>query len=495
MSKPVNICVVGSGYVGLVASVCFAEIGHNVICVDNDQSKVNLLQDGGVPIYEHHLPELLHKHLNVGVHFTSNLHAAVDQSEAIFIAVGTPQGNSGSADLSYVEAVVCEIAQCVDSYKVLVEKSTVPVYTNEWISQCMIRYGVARHQFDVVSNPEFLREGTAIIDFLHPDRIVVGANNERSAELLRRIYEPLTTGHYYAIDGALPGTLDAANPAKLLVTSAQSAELIKHASNAFLALKISFINAVATLAESVDGDIEDIAAGMGLDSRIGTKFLRAGLGYGGSCFPKDVAAFSWVAQQQGLNFQILEEVRKINDNQQDVFFNKVKSALWTLRGKKLAVLGLAFKGGTDDIRESPALVVIRKLIEAGCTIVAYDPVAIEKTKAVLPPSTFMHYAPDPYAAVADADALLILTDWADFGRLDLALLKETLGFPIVIDGRNLYKPSYMREHGFTYVSMGRPTAYSGSVGRQGKRRLPGSIRIETAIEGHKTHAETARQEA
>ena len=194
MSKPVNICVVGSGYVGLVASVCFAEIGHNVICVDNDQSKVKTLQEGGVPIYEHHLPELLHKHLNAGVQFTSDLHVAVEQSEAIFIAVGTPQGNSGSADLSYVEAVVCEIAQCVDSYKVLVEKSTVPVYTNEWISQCMIRYGVARHHFDVVSNPEFLREGTAIIDFLHPDRIVVGANNERSAELLRRIYEPITSG-------------------------------------------------------------------------------------------------------------------------------------------------------------------------------------------------------------------------------------------------------------------------------------------------------------
>lgn len=495
MSKPVNICVVGSGYVGLVASVCFAEIGHNVICVDNDQSKVKLLQDGGVPIYEHHLPELLRKHLNAGVQFTSNLHAAVEDSEAIFIAVGTPQGNSGSADLSYVEAVVSEIAQCVYTYKVLVEKSTVPVYTNEWISQCMIRYGVAPDHFDVVSNPEFLREGTAIIDFLHPDRIVVGANNERSAELLRRIYEPLTNGKYYSLDGALPGNLNADNPAKLLVTSAQSAELIKHASNAFLALKISFINAVATLAESVDGDIEDIAAGMGLDSRIGMKFLRAGLGYGGSCFPKDVAAFSWVAQQQGLNFQILEEVRKINDNQQDVFFNKVKSALWTLRGKKLAVLGLAFKGGTDDIRDSPALVVIRKLIEAGCTIVAYDPVAAEKTKAVLPPSTFMHYAPNPYAAVTGADALLILTDWADFGRLDLALLKEALRFPIVIDGRNLYKPSYMREHGFTYVSMGRPTAYSGSVGRQGKRGLPSSNRIETAIDGHQTHTETAHLEA
>ena len=495
MSQPVSICVVGSGYVGLVASVCFAEMGHNVICVDNDQSKVKLLQQGGVPIYEHYLPELLHKHQNRGVQFTSDLHVAVQQSEAVFIAVGTPQGNSGSADLSYVEAVVCEIALCIDSYKVLVEKSTVPVYTNEWISQCMIRYGVARHLFDVVSNPEFLREGTAITDFLHPDRIVVGANNDRSAELLRRIHAPLTSGDYYDSNDALPGSLRADNPATLLVTSAQSAELIKHASNAFLALKISFINAVATLAESVDGDIEDIAAGMGLDSRIGTKFLRAGLGYGGSCFPKDVAAFSWVAQQQGLNFQILDEVRRINENQQEIFFNKVRSALWTLRGKKLAVLGLAFKGGTDDIRESPAIIVIRKLIEAGCTIVAYDPVAMDKTKTVLPSSNTMQYAPDPYAAAADADALLLLTDWADFGRLDLDLLKEQLRFPIVIDGRNLYTPSHMLDNGFTYISMGRPAVHSGSLGRQRKRQLPGTIRIDTLAEEEQIQHGTARKEA
>lgn len=468
MSTSVAICVVGSGYVGLVASVCFAEMGHKVICVDNDQSKVKLLNEGGVPIYERHLPDLLKKHLRVGVHFTSDLHKAVEQSEAIFIAVGTPQGNSGSADLCYVEAVVSEVAQWVNSYKVLVEKSTVPVYTNEWISQCMLRYGVAPQLFDVVSNPEFLREGTAVIDFLHPDRIVIGANTERSEELLRRIYKPLTAGHYYRQNGSLPGSLSAENPAKLLVTSAQSAELIKHASNAFLALKISFINAVATLAESVNGDIEDIAAGMGMDSRIGTKFLRAGLGYGGSCFPKDVAAFSWVAQQQGLNFQILDEVRRINENQQDVFFNKVRAALWTLRGKKLGVLGLSFKGGTDDIRESPAIVLIRKLIEAGCTIVAHDPAAMDNTRAVLPPSSCMHYAADAYMAAADADALLILTDWADFADLELARLKETLKFPIIIDGRNLYRAGDMQQHGFTYISMGRPAVYSASVGQQSK---------------------------
>jgi len=468
MSKQVSICVIGSGYVGLVAAVCFAEIGHKVVCVDNNEAKVKQLREGGVPIFEHHLPELLGKHLNRGVEFTTDLHTAVQQSEAIFIAVGTPQGSTGSADLSYVEAVVSEIARAVNDYKVLVEKSTVPVYTNEWVTRCMHRHGVDPSSFDVVSNPEFLREGTAIIDFLHPDRIVVGANNERSADLLRRIYAPLTDGSYYKQPDALSGILNASNPAKLLVTSAQSAEIIKHASNAFLALKISFINAVANLAESVDADIEDIAAGMGLDSRIGPKFLRAGLGYGGSCFPKDVAAFYWVAQQQGVDFRLLEEVRKINATQQEVFFNKVRSALWTLRGKKLAALGLAFKGDTDDIRESPAIDVIRKLIDAGATISAYDPAAIERAESVLPASENISYATSAYEAAEDADALLILTDWREFADLDLQRLNQVMRFPIIIDGRNLYKPSTMLEQGFTYVSVGRPAAYTASQGKPRK---------------------------
>jgi UDPglucose 6-dehydrogenase len=324
MSKPVSICVIGSGYVGLVAAVCFAEIGHQVTCVDNDEERVKSLHEGGVPIFERHLPELLAKHRGHGVVFTVDLRAAVKQSEAVFIAVGTPQGDTGAADLSYVEAVVSEIARSIDGYKVIVEKSTVPVYTNEWIRRVMNRYGVTPQSFDVVSNPEFLREGTAVMDFLHPDRIVVGANSERSAEMLRRIYAPLTEGSYYAQPGALQGACSASAPARLLVTSAQSAEIIKHASNAFLALKISFINAVANLAESVDADIEDISAGMGMDSRIGPRFLSAGLGYGGSCFPKDVAAFHWVAQQQGVDFQLLQEIRKVNETQREIFFNKVR---------------------------------------------------------------------------------------------------------------------------------------------------------------------------
>ncbi len=468
MSKQVSICVIGSGYVGLVAAVCFAEIGHKVICVDNNEAKVKQLREGGVPIYEEHLPDLLAKHLNRGVEFTTDLAPAVEQCDAIFIAVGTPQGSTGSADLSYVEAVVSEIARAVNGYKVIVEKSTVPVYTNEWVSRCMHRHGVEPQNFDVVSNPEFLREGTAIQDFLHPDRIVVGANNERSAELLRDIYAPLTDGSYYSQPDALPGMLNAQNPATLLVTSAQSAEIIKHASNAFLALKISFINAISNLAESVDADIEDIAAGMGLDSRIGPKFLRAGLGYGGSCFPKDVAAFYWVAQQQGIDFQILEEVRKINATQQEIFFAKVRSALWTLRGKKLACLGLAFKGDTDDIRDSPAIDVIKKLIGAGATISAYDPAAMDKAKAVLPVGESISYAANPYEAAEGADALLILTDWKEFAKLDLQKLNLALKFPIIIDGRNLYKPAQMHELGFTYVSVGRPAAYTAQQGKPRK---------------------------
>jgi UDPglucose 6-dehydrogenase len=434
-------------------------MGHHVTCVDNDQAKVETLREGGVPIFERHLPELMARHLNRGVEFTTDLAGSVERSEAIFIAVGTPQGETGAADLSYVEAVVSEIARAINGYKVIVEKSTVPVYTNEWIRRVLERHGVSRAGFDVVSNPEFLREGSAIIDFLHPDRIVVGANSERSAQLLRRIYEPLTGGAYYQQPGALPGSCNEFSPARLLVTSAQSAEIIKHASNAFLALKISFINVVARLAEKVDADIEDIAAGMGLDSRIGPKFLHAGLGYGGSCFPKDVAAFNCVAAQEGVDFQLLKHVKEINESQKYLFVEKVRAALWTLRGKRLAALGLAFKGETDDIRESPALDVIRELLEAGATVRAYDPAAMERASEVLPPSNKLHYASSAYEAAEDADAVLILTDWNQFAELDLDRLNETVRFPIVIDGRNLYKPQTMLEHGFTYVSVGRAASY------------------------------------
>jgi UDPglucose 6-dehydrogenase len=457
MSKSVSICVVGSGYVGLVASVCFAEIGHKVVCVDNDHNKVERLRAGEVPIFEHFLPELLARHLNGGVRFTTDLGSAVRESEAIFIAVGTPQSATGSADLSYVEAVASEIARSIDGYKVVIEKSTVPVYTNEWISRVLERHGVAHEHFDIVSNPEFLREGTAVVDFLHPARIVVGAGSTAARDVMDRIYAPLTSGAYYDRADSLPGPLSASNPAQILMTSAQSSEIIKHASNAFLALKISFINAVATLCESVDADVKDVAKGMGMDGRIGPKFLRAGVGYGGSCFPKDLAAFRWIAEQQGVNFNLLAEVEHINERQKIAFFNKVRAALWTLRGKRIAALGLAFKGDTDDIRDSPAIDLIKMLLEAGAIIVAHDPAAMERAQQLLPPGAQLSYADDPYLAAKDADALLILTDWQEYASLDLEKLHSTLRFPIIIDGRNLYEPDFMLEQGFTYLSVGRPS--------------------------------------
>ncbi len=459
MNENIKIAVVGSGYVGLVAAVCFAEIGHDVICVDNDESKVVALQGGDTLIHESHLPELLGKYRHTKIRFMTDLAEATQECEAVFIAVGTPQSENGDADLSYVEAVACEIARSLDSYKVIVEKSTVPVYTNEWIRRSMERNGVAHHLFDVVSNPEFLREGTAVSDFLHPDRIVVGADNERAAAVLRRIYLPLTSGDYYKRADTIPGLCSAAEPPPLLLTSTKSAEIIKHASNAFLALKISFINAVSNLCEAANANVEQVARGMGLDSRIGPRFLRPGIGYGGSCFPKDVAAFRSVAEQMGVDFNLLTEVEKINSHQKKRFLNKVRSALWTLRGKRIGVLGLAFKGETDDIRESPAIQLVEMLLAEGCSITAFDPAAMKRTQDILPVSSSLRYASDAYAAAQEADALVILTDWPEFAKLDLARLNKILRYPIVIDGRNLYDPLTMTEHGFTYLSIGRPAAY------------------------------------
>jgi UDPglucose 6-dehydrogenase len=459
MSKPIQIAVVGSGYVGLVAAVCFAEIGHNVVCVDNDERKVSALESGDTLIHERHLPELLQRYRGTRIRFTSDLHDATSGSDAIFIAVGTPQSETGDADLSYVEAVACEIARSLTSYKVIVEKSTVPVYTNEWIRRSIERNGVARHLFDVVSNPEFLREGTAVEDFLHPDRIVVGADSEAAAGLLAAIYAPLTGGAYYSRPGAIPGICSAAAPPPLLDTSTKSAEIIKHASNAFLALKISFINAVSNLCEATDANIEQVARGIGLDSRIGPRFLRPGIGYGGSCFPKDVAAFRSVADQLGIDFSLLSEVEKINAQQKKRFLSKVRSALWTLRGKRLGVLGLAFKGETDDIRESPAIDLVEMLLAEGCSVAAYDPAAIKRAQLQLAAGPQLRFVDDAYAAARDADALLILTDWREFSALDLTRIYTVMRYPIVVDGRNLFDPKLMQDHGFTYISIGRPAVY------------------------------------
>lgn len=450
-----RIAVIGSGYVGLVAGVCFAEIGHHVILVDNDPVRVSALKAGEVPIHEKHLPELMEKHRGKGIEFSDDTKAAVHASEVVFIAVGTPPMESGEADLSYVESVARDIASAVGDYKLVVGKSTVPVYTSEWVRKVMLLDGAPHGCFDVASNPEFLREGTAVTDFLYPDRIVVGTDSPRATEMLRAIYEPLTSGKYQSSRTAVERPAGAPVPARLIVTSARSAELIKHASNSFLALKISFINAVSSICEAVGADVEEVRAGIGSDPRIGGRFLFPGIGYGGSCFPKDVSAFRSVAREFGYEFRLLDEVMHINDDQRQRFIRKVRTALWTLRGKHLGVLGLAFKDGTDDIRESPAIAIVNALIAEGCKVTAYDPAGMKRAAEVLQ-GTSIEFAETSYDAMKKVDALLVLTEWSEFKTLDLGKMKQLLRYPIVIDGRNLYSPVEMQKHGFIYLSMGRP---------------------------------------
>ena len=450
-----RIAVVGSGYVGLVAGACFAEMGHEVILVDNDENKLAALQQGECPIHEELLPELLQRHHRKRLDFTGDLPEAVHRSQTIFIAVGTPPNEDGHADLSYVESVARAIAGAIDDYKVVVEKSTVPVYTNSWIRKVMLLNGAPAELFDVASNPEFLREGSAVTDFLYPDRIVVGADSERAIELLMETYKPLIEGSYYKGIHAIPGPVAGPFMARLILTSAKSAELIKHASNAFLAMKISFVNAVSSVCEAVGADIEQVCEGIGSDSRIGRRFLYPGIGYGGSCFPKDLLAFRAVAEESGYNFGLLDEVVNVNEEQRQRFLRKVKRALWTLKGKKLAVLGLAFKNGTDDVRESPAIAIVKSLLREGCSIVAYDPAAMVRAAEELPAGA-VSFARDPYEALQGADACLVLTEWEDFVTLDLARVRKLLRYPIVLDGRNLFKPDRMEASGFNYYSVGRP---------------------------------------
>jgi UDPglucose 6-dehydrogenase len=456
-----RIAVVGSGYVGLVAGACFADLGHEVILVDNDERKLAALKNAQIPIHEKFLPELLSRHRGHLLQFSDDLSEAVRASSVIFVAVGTPPTDRGDADLSYVESVAREISGAIDEYKVIVEKSTVPVYTSEWVRKIILRNGADPESFDVASNPEFLREGTAVTDFLFTDRIVIGCDNDRSADVLRQVYTPLTSGAYYQRNDAIPRPDRASIPPPILVTSTKSAELIKHASNAFLAMKISFINAVASICESVGADVNQVCHGIGTDSRIGPRFLNPGIGYGGSCFPKDVMAFRAVARECGYDFRLLDEVMRINEDQRDRFLRKVRSALWTLRGKHLGVLGLAFKGGTDDIRESPALFLVQALLQEGCKITAYDPAAMERTQEVM--NSSLRFASSSYEAARGADALLILTEWEEFANLDLDQLNQELKYPIVIDGRNLYDPEVMAEHGFTYYSVGRAASQPEGV--------------------------------
>lgn len=450
-----RLAVIGSGYVGLVAGACFAELGHEVILVDNDPEKLSALQRGDVPIHEEFLPELIQRHHGKRLSFTGNTQEAVRASQAVFIAVGTPPMGNGDADLSYVESVARDIAGAVGDYKVVVDKSTVPVYTSEWVRKIMVLNGAAQGCFDVVSNPEFLREGTAVSDFLYPDRIVIGADKDRCAAVLQEIYKPLVDGSYYQCPTAIPGPSGYKAPARVIVTSARSAELIKHASNAFLAMKISFINAVANVCESVGADVEQVRQGMGADARIGTRFLYPGIGYGGSCFPKDIAAFRSVAHECGYEFRLLDQVMQINEDQRQRFIRKVRTVLWTLKGKQLGVLGLAFKDGTDDIRESPAIAIIQSLLSEGCRVTAYDPAAMGRAAEVLPKSS-VQFADSPYDVAKQADALLILTEWQEFKDLDLDRIRQALRYPIVIDGRNLFRPENMEKYGFIYLSVGRP---------------------------------------
>lgn len=453
-----QVAVVGSGYVGLVAAACLAEIGHQVTCIDNDPAKIAALERGETVIHEEFLPVLLERHRGKRLHFTTSLQEAIKGSAIIFIAVGTPPCEGGEADLSMLESVCCELARQINGFRLVVVKSTVPAGTNHWIRRILQRNGARARCYDAASNPEFLREGTAVTDFLYPDRIVLGCDSARGSELLKQLYQPLLDGSYASAKNAIPIPDNAILPARAILTSSASAELIKQASNAFLALKISFINAVANICEATGADIEEVVQGIGSDQRIGDKFLKPGIGYGGSCFPKDLLAFRAVARDSGYDFRLLDEIIHINEDQRRAFIRKVRQALWTLKGKRLAVLGMAFKGGTDDIRESPAIAIARSLLRLGCEIVAYDPAAAERARGEFAPGTRIRFAESAYEAAAEADALLVLTDWEEFAALDIERLREQLKHPIVIDGRNVFAREPMVKAGFSYFSVGRPEA-------------------------------------
>jgi len=434
-----KVCVIGSGYVGLVTGSCLAEIGHTVTCVDSNEQKIATLRRGAIPIYEPGLDELVARNVAAGrLAFTGDITDGMAGAKVIFISVGTPPTPSGEADLSFVEAVSTTVAHGIKDYTVVAEKSTVPVRTGERIKQTITRNNVNNVEFDVVSNPEFLREGSAIQDFLSPDRIVIGVESARAEAIMRELYDPIIRRNSYEVP--------------IIVTNVNSAELIKHASNSFLALKISYINAVAQVCELSGADVEKVAEGMGLDKRIGRSFLSAGAGFGGSCFPKDVAAFYQISKQLGYDFELLRHVIEINNCQKQLPVKKVKQALWVLKAKTVAVLGLAFKPDTDDIREAPAIHCIETLLAEGAAVKAYDPQAMERAREILPA---VQYCSDPYECVQDANAVLVMTEWDQFKSLDFPRVKSLMKHPIIIDGRNMYSPEEMRGMGFEYHSVGR----------------------------------------
>jgi len=430
-----KLSIIGSGYVGLVTGACFAEVGHHVMCVDNNPKKIAMLVAGEIPIYEPGLEELVTRNVaSKRLMFTTSIKEGVDHGEVIFIAVPTPPQTDGSVDLSYIEAVAREIAGVLQEYRVIVDKSTVPVKTGEKVAETIRRYNKTASSFDVVSNPEFLREGCAVADLMKPDRIVIGSNNDRAIALMKKIYEPFM--------------------APILVTDINSAELIKHAANSFLALKISYINAVAAICEASGADVEKVADGIGADKRIGRNFLNAGIGYGGSCFPKDIAAFISISRQLGVPFTLLEEVERINASALERFLAKAREALWVLRDKKIAVWGLTFKPDTDDIRCSVAMDLVVELLREGAHVTVYDPKGMDKAKE-LGTIAGASFATSPLQAAEEAEALIIATEWKEFANVDLSVLKKIMHTPLVFDGRNSLHPDVVREAGFTYYSVGR----------------------------------------
>ena len=434
-----KIGMIGSGYVGLVTGACFAHMGHTVTCVDHDQAKIATLKKGKIPIYEPGLSEMILTNVRAGrLSFSTSTPDTVEKCEVLFICVHTPPKANGEADLTYVGNVAKEIATHMRSYRLIVEKSTVPVETGDWIKTIVkkhVRKGVA---FDVASNPEFLKEGSAIQDLLNPDRIVIGVESARATEILKKIYAPLKKEIYS--------------------TDIRSAELIKHASNSFLALKITFANQLSQVCDAVGADVEQVAKGMGMDSRISPHFLRAGIGFGGSCFPKDLSAFYTISKKKGVQFELLRQALDVNQALPKYFVDKVRVTLGSLNKRKIAVLGLAFKPDTDDMREAPSIPVIQLLQNAGAQVIAYDPVAIEKAK---PYFKKIQYALNPYQAAKGADAILILTEWSEFLNLDFDRLKQTMKSPLLIDGRNMHSYKEMKKRGWTYISMGRPSINEG----------------------------------
>ncbi|MBI5643830.1 MAG: UDP-glucose/GDP-mannose dehydrogenase family protein [Deltaproteobacteria bacterium] len=432
-----NICVIGTGYVGLVTGTCFADFGVNVSCVDKDVEKIDMLKRGEIPIFEPGLKELVDKNINDNrLTFTTDLSESIKKSLVIFIAVGTPPKGDGSADLSYIEEVARTIARNLNGYKVIVTKSTVPVGTGSLIEGIISKEQGGDHKFDVASNPEFLREGSALEDFMRPNRVVIGARSQQAIAILKDLYSPL-----YLLE------------TPFVVTDIETSELIKYASNAFLATKISFINEMANICERVGADIHMVAKGMGLDQRIGPKFLHPGPGYGGSCFPKDTMAITKIARAHGYTFRIVESVIEVNARQRELMIDKIKGLVGDLKGKRIGVLGLAFKPNTDDIRESPAIDIVERLLAEGASIKAYDPAGMEHARRSM--SEDVAFCNDSYEVAEGCDALVILTEWNQFRKLDFKKIKSLLKSPKIIDLRNIYEPAMMAKLGFEYVSVGR----------------------------------------